>query len=69
MCVAKRSTDTIAIMLPSGGGDRLATRQSHKTKPVEMNKTTKDHVHLPVVSCTSERVVDLQAENNVEIKT
>jgi hypothetical protein len=59
MCVAKHSTDTIAIMLPSGGGDRLATRQSHKTRPVETNKITKDHVHLHVVSCACERVVDL----------
>jgi hypothetical protein len=45
-------------MLPSGGGDRLATRQSHKTRPVEMNKIIKDHVHLPVVSCACERVID-----------
>jgi hypothetical protein len=45
-------------MLPSGGEDRLATGQSYKTRPMETNKITKDHVHLPVVSYAYERVVD-----------
>jgi hypothetical protein len=45
-------------MLPSGGGDKLVTRKSHKSRPVETNKITKDHVHLLVVPCACERVVD-----------
>jgi hypothetical protein len=57
MCVAKRSTDTIVILLPSAGRDRLVTRQSHKTRPVQTDKITKDHVHLPVVSYACERVI------------
>jgi hypothetical protein len=68
MCVAKHSTDTIAIMLPSGSGDRLATRKSHKTRPVQTNKITKDHVHLPVVSCACERVVDPSPANRKQCR-
>jgi hypothetical protein len=45
-------------MLPSGGGTDSPLGKVIKTKLVEMNKITKDHVHLPVVSYAYERVVD-----------
>jgi hypothetical protein len=40
MCVAKLSIDTLMVVLPSGGGEALPSRQSHKTGLVETNKIT-----------------------------
>jgi hypothetical protein len=48
MCVAELSAHTVAVVRPSGGEDRLAMGQSHKTRLVQTNKITQNHVYLSV---------------------